>query len=65
MMTKFLLMTEPRWAGFLLQQEGEEEAHEFDSIADALTFARTLPDVTGAPFVVLDEKGKEFVSLTV
>lgn len=65
MMTKFLLMTEPRWVGFLLHQEGGEVAHEFNSISEALEFARTLPDVEGAPFIVLDEKGKEFVSLTV
>ena len=65
MTTKFLLMTEPRWVGFLLHQEGEEVAHEFDSISEALQFARTLPSAEGAPFVVVDEKGKEFVSLTV
>jgi len=65
MTTKFLLMTEPRWVGFLLHQEGEEIAHEFGTISEALEFARTLPDVEGAPFVVVDEKGKEFVNLTV
>jgi len=65
MTTKFLLMTEPRWVGFLLKQDGREEAHEFDSIAEAFEFARRQPDVEGAPFVVFDEKGKEFVNLTV
>ena len=65
MTTKFLLMTEPRWVGFLLKQEGQEEAHEFDSISEAFEFARGLPDVEGSDFVVLDEKGREFVNLTV
>ena len=65
MTTKFLLMTEPRWVGFLLKQEGQEDAHEFNSIAEAFEFARGQPDVEGAPFVVFDEKGKEFVNLTV
>lgn len=65
MTTKFLLMTEPRWEGFLLKQEGEEDAHEFNSISEAFEFARGLPDAAGSSFVVFDEKGKEFVNLTV
>lgn len=65
MTTKFLLMTEPRWVGFLLKQEGQDEAREFDSISEALEFARGVPDAAGAPLLVFDEKGKEFVSLTV
>jgi len=65
MTTKFLLMTEPRWLGFLLKQEGQDEAREFDTIPEALAFARTQPDVEGAPFVVFDDKGRHFLSLTV
>lgn len=65
MTTKFLLMTEPRWEGFLLKQEGRDEAHEFNSISEAFEFARGLPDAEGSDFVVFDEKGKEFVNLTV
>lgn len=64
-MKPFLLFTEPRWAGFKLLQEGNEEAVEFDSITEAFAFAKEMPDCHGVPFVVFDDKGKEMVRLTV
>jgi hypothetical protein len=64
-MKPLLLYTEPRWLGFKLMQEGNEEAVEFDTINEALAFAREAPECLGAPFVVFDDKGKEMARLTV
>ncbi len=64
-MKPFLLFAEPRWLGFKLLQEGNEEAVEFDSITEAYAFVRETPDCEGIPFVVFDDKGKEMARLTV
>jgi hypothetical protein len=64
-MKPFLLFAEPRWVGFQLLQEGNQEAHEFDSISEAFAFAREFPECEGAPFLVFDDKGKEMARLTV
>ena len=65
MTRKFVLLTKPRWVGFKLTQEGENEEREFPTIPEALAYARTLPDSQGAPFIVMDEQGNEMACLTV
>lgn len=62
---RFLLFTQPRWIGFKLTQEGQEEERDFDSIPAAFAYVRAIPEAQGAPFVVFDEQGREFASLTV
>jgi hypothetical protein len=65
MTARYILRTKPRWVGFKLTQEGEGWEREFDSIPNALTYARTLPDSQGAVLIVLDERGKQMANLTV
>jgi hypothetical protein len=66
MMTlRYILYTKPRWAGFKLTQEGQRWEREFDSIPNALNYTRTLPKSQGAALIVLDDRGKQMVNLTV
>lgn len=62
---RFLLFAQPRWIGFKLTQEGSEGERSFDSIPAAFDYARTIPEAQGGSFVVFDEQGREFASLTV
>jgi len=64
-MKNFLLFAQRGWRSFKLKREESELDEDFESIAEALAFARMLPDTKGVVFLVFDDKGKSMVTLTV
>jgi hypothetical protein len=61
----FLLSTQPGWRSFKLQQEDTGLERDFDSVAEAFQYARSLPASQGAVLLVRDDKGKDMVTLDI
>lgn len=61
----FLLSTQSGWRSFKLQQEETGLERDFESVAEAFDYARSLPASPGGVFLVRDDKGKDMVTLNI
>jgi hypothetical protein len=62
---KFILTSNEDLTRFKLRKQGEDWDEEFDSIHQAITFARMLPNSRGQPFVIHSASGIELAHMTV